>query len=446
MADFVTINGEAAMVFQWLPNWQTPFEKTMAYKTEVFSSYSQIEQRRALRASSRDSYSFMLSGTQEKMRSILTTAAGWQRRLFLVPDVVRSVRFDAALPPAANRVVFSAVPWWVKIGRYVMLEWRGQVGYRRVSDIQGVEVFFSDVDSSSWPVGAKVRPMYSARLLSGVPTRALTSATVQATFDFSLEPAEETDRVLGDADGLFDGLEVYYKRPNWATPLSIDHSAKLDLLDFDRGRRHVRAPSGFSGRTQKLAFLNRDAADADHAEAFFHRMKGRRGTFYMPTWTKDLVPHAAIEAGEKQMVVRQIDVAQMLADDTAHKAVVLIGRDGSKYPNRVTSIQAVGGGYGLDWGLFYGQAPDGGADDTQQLVTLNFRDEWPVSLEPSEVVYASWLMACRFASDSQTFQYPTEDVSQFQMSITQIRDLGPDSRSFTGWGFNWGFGYGGDAA
>lgn len=441
MAQFGQVEGEAALFFEWAANWSQPFERVLEYKTDMFASYSGFEQRRALRHTARQDFTFMISGTSEVMQAALAVIAGWQRRLFLVPDFSRSLPFLTNLPPASGKVVVGSQPWWLVVGRYVRLEYREQVGFRRVSEIQGAEIFFDTVDSDTWPPGTKMFPLFAARLMNGVDTRAYTSATIAPVFDFSLEPAIEQAMPLGGPEAVFDGLEILYKRPNWAVPLELGHDAVLQVLDFDRGRRIVKAPTGFSARTQKMTFLNRSPEECEAIEAMFHRMKGRRGTFFLPSWTKDFTPQQALEAGEREMLIYQHEIAQTMLDDAANKTVVIITRDGRKYPNRIEEIELINGGYGFDWGLTYGQTVT--ALPGQKRVVFKFRDPWPVTIQPSEIIYASWLLSCRFASDALTLEFLTNEVSQFQFSTVQIKDAGPDSRVYGGWGLRYGYSYGG---
>ena len=443
MSTIVPIDGENALFLKALPNWNRSVEKTWEYKTDLFASQSGNEQRRALRSSARSSFSYSVSYAREDFRTFMQEMAGWQRRLFLVPDPVRNVPFIQAMSPGVNTTLIAVVPAWLRPGTRVALEYKGTFAYRRLLDVQGSQLVFDSIDGSMWPTGTKMHPLHEARLLSGVPSKSQTSTVAEATLDFSVEPLSDNNRVLGQPDGFFDGQEIFLKRPNWASPVDIEFSADLDVLDYDRGARFVADTTNFSARLQKLLFLNRDQDEADQVEAFFHRMKGRRGGFYLPSWTKDMQPVLDAEVGTQALLFDEAALEQMLSNDPAHRRLILVTRNGEYFPNEIENILMVEGGYGMNYGLSYGQRIDDLGLSSNRLVLITLRDPWPRTILKSEIVYCSWLMAVRFASDMLTFTYETDEVSQFQLSVQQIKDADASTRMYYGWGYGYGYSYGG---
>lgn len=442
MIKIVAVNGLPALFFEFLPNWRDPVERELSYKTDIFESYHGFEQRRALRTTARRSFSFTMTRSQDNFREIMSVLAGWQRKLFLLADPTRSIRVLEEMSSFANKVASPAAPW-ITVGAHVALEYRGRMEYRKVLSIDGQDVFFDATGVTSWPLGTNIRPVYPARLMEGVNSRVFTSTVSEPQLDFSVEPTFPVAVVDRGSGAIFGGLEVLLKKPNWASPLGLDISATLEALDFGRGARTVIAPTNFSSRTQRMDFLARDAEEIEDAEAFFHRMKGRRGSFYMPSGTKDMRVISDVLAGSYGMVAALGDSLSLLDEDPAHRSIVLETANGY-YFNRIEDLHVITGGYGLDYGLSYGLVQDL-SGTTDRLAVITLAEPWPVTLTPAQIRYASWLLCCRLGSDSLTFKHATEDVAQYQMTIMQIRDQHPTERYLPGWGYSYGTYYGGEA-
>lgn len=444
MADIHSVNGVPALFLPHMPNWRVPVEREFAYKTEIFTSFEGDEQRRALRSTPRREINYTVTLTGDARKDFFNRMSGYQRNLLLIADPILSVRIQGAMPGLASEVMVESVPYWMQDEGRVALEYRGRVEYRRITALVGQQLSFDSVTATSWPEGTRVRPVYPARLLNGLNNRVPTSITSEAMLNFSVEPLYPIALPDVAPQEVYGGLEVFLRKPNWATALSVEIEAVLEQLDFDRGARTVIAPTEFSPRMQKMTYLSRNMAEADEIEAFFHRMKGRRGTFYMPSGTKDFVLAEDIEAGSYRMAIRASDAAMLLDEDPAYRTIVLFDRTGNRHYNRIEDYQLFMGGWGLDYGLSYGLSQEF-VVDADPIVVFTLTEPWAANIAASNVRMASWLLACRLGSDIITFTHETAEVMQHQMTVMQIKDYEPASRARAGYGLSYGYFYGGAA-
>lgn len=335
-------------------------------------------------------------------------------------------------------VVIGAAPPWLVPGATVCLEHKRRMAHRVVREVRGYEIDFEDTDGEFWPVGTKIRPLFSGRLQSGLRARVYTDSVASLDLDFSIDPASVEDR-YGEETRIFDDMEILDRERNWREPLDLTFEAVTERLDYDRGRVRVFSPQDFSSRVQRETYLNRTEADADFIQSFFYRQRGRRGTFLFPTWTNDIavVEGTTLEAGALTLVTPQTEIFQLLANSSSHRRILVRTKAGGWYPNYVVGIGAVADGYGYGYGLNWG----GGGDTAEALLSL--RDPWPVTITPGEIDTVSWLLPTRFASDSLTISWRTDSVSEFQISTKSLVDYPyvPSTRS--GWGLNYGRMYGG---
>lgn len=439
MPEIVTYDGEPALIFDLPVNWRSEVSKSFEYKTDIFTSNDGDEQRRATRSTPRKTLVFTVSRADDARRQMAAILSGWHRRLFLVPEIGRSEYTATNLPAAATAVTVGSVPKWLTEGLFVLLSHGRRTGYRQIADVQGHEIHFANVDGQAWPVGTKLTLLQPARILEDTGPKAYTNTVMEASISFSVEPTLDRSQAQRPEYPSLEGMEVFLRRPNWATPIDLTYSTVRNVVDFGYGRTKVEAPEGFTRRAQKVNFLNRNHDEADEFEAFFHRMRGRRGTFLMPTWIDDLEPAQPLVGGNRQMLLPGTLMAQMYADDAVNRKVVVFLKDGRSFLNHILSVGIVSGGYGLSYGMSYGET----VSPEDRSTVLDMRYPWPEGVPLNAIRMVSWLTTARLASDSLTFSYQTDGVSQFPCSIMQLKDVALGSRRRYGWGYAYGQLYGG---
>jgi hypothetical protein len=440
MTQVVTIGGQSVLFFEFPPNWKTPATTTHEYKTDIFTAYQGREQRRALRQTPRQSWEFKTSIYRDQQRAFDTIMSARLGRLFAVPDFTRSV---ATIFPTLNSTTRMAVADdgfdWLFVGALVAVQYGRFSELRTVQEVQGRELIFTTPTTRSWPINTKIRPVQVGRFDPNVPTRRLTSDVMEASIEFMVEPTTGY-RVRGYQGRMFDNREVLTLRPNWGQPLTVNYETDWITLDFGRGARLVDHAVPYNSRLHKATYLGRTRQEADYIEGFFHRMRGRRGSFYTPTWIRDFNPEVRLLGGDSQMVISDLDVLRFLMEDPTRLRVVVVTKSGELFFNKITGAATPLGGWGNIWGLDWGGA------GVLRSTVLGFRDPWPRDIELGEIASVSWLLSSRFASDSLTLEWETDTVTQFQLNIQTIEDRVPQlPPSVGGWGLVWGQAYGGAA-
>lgn len=440
MTQVLTINSEPVVFFEYTPNWRQPVSTVQEYKTDIFTAYSGGEQRRALRQTPRTSYEYTVSLSKADKRAFDTLMAGRLGHLFAMAEPSRFTTTIYAALAGTTRMSIAAEPTWLKEGMLVAVSFKDAAELRIVQTVEGQEVVFSSSTSYSWPKGTKLRPAHIGRFDGQMPTKQLTSDVTEASLSFMVEPATESYSSPGVPAMFFDGLEVMTKRPNWANPISVDYEAELSILDFERGQRLVENPVAYNRRMQKAGFLGRNRAEADYIEGLFHRMRGRRGRFYAPSWSRDMEAEVALTGGDSVLVISDLDYYRFLTQDPTRKRIVVALKNGDLIPNYITGASTPSGGWGNIYGLDYG------GYGTPLSTTIGVRDPWPQDISLDEIASISWLLCSRFGSDSLTLSWETDTVSQFQFTLQAIEDNTPEDNPFFGWGMNYGNYYGGSAA
>jgi hypothetical protein len=383
------------------PNWSDSYVVELSFKTDIKSSRSGREQRRATRDEPRKKLEFSVNATRTRFGSFNRLLERWMDRPIILPELPRRVRLEAPLL-GGNVVAFLAetAPDWIIDGGQVVLVYKGYYETRTVDAIAGDEVTFVEFTDMDWPIGTTVHPALSGLLSESQSSQRHTNQAATANVEFDVIPGSEPERTIPAAAETFNGRETFMTKFNWATLPSVAVVSERETIDYDVGPIEVFTPIAFRMRTVKAAFLGRTFAEAEAMQNFFERMKGRRGEFYMPTWEPDIQIFGTAASGTNTLMVEGTEFARDFADSTIHKAICVFMQDGTTIYRLVTAIAEVG-------------------DDSRITVTGN----WSTDLTADNVRMISWFLVCRHATDTLQIEWLTNSVAQYQLSILALEAL-----------------------
>lgn len=381
-----------------VPNWLSGLKETYEFRTEILTSRSGKEQRRALRTTPRRKFDYTSAATDDALHALEGLLARNQEKLVYGADFVRGVRTTSALPASANTVSLGSVPPWLIVGATVSLSHGRDTRLFTVASVSGATVTFGTPSPISFPTASLLARVIEGYVNADLATTRLTDSV--ATIDTTFEPnpaTEPVDEGSLSPEHWFDGREVLTIRPNWSRAPSITYAHDIETVDYGRGRIARFSPVPFGTTTRQATYLARSVGEADAMRQFFARMKGRRGEFYMPSWTDDMTLAATTPAlsGEMRIVGRQL--FDDYADDTARRSILVSLKDG------------------LTIALKFGAVT---LDGTTSV--LHLTETYPFDIDPADVKMISWMALSRFASDTLTVEWLTDGVAQFVVSVTSL--------------------------
>lgn len=245
------------------PNWSTPVQVTQSYRTDVITSRSRMEQRRALRKLPRKNISFTaLTQDLPGFRAARTNAA------VSIPDPTRVYRGGPA-------------PAWL---------------------VTGAAVFVDGTATTYSGQTGEIRPALTG-LLTSPKTTLLTNAVATVPVELAVTPGSETPTNYDQVIHVHDGREVFTRRPNWANTVSLDFDWPVETVDFGHGRIETFRPVTFDTETVQATYLGLGAADVQEIENFFHRVTGQLGEFWLPSGINDLPMTAGSATGSTDLHV-----------------------------------------------------------------------------------------------------------------------------------------------
>lgn len=404
---FLPVTGTRARLWPFLPNWREPYVVTYEFKSDVFTSRSGRESRRALRQEARKAIEFLVTARADALRAFNRLMATWQTRLIIVPEATRYAASVSPMAAEGDVMIFESVPAWVRPGLNVVLVYGDAVELRIVDSVDGVEVTFQTVSGTAWPTGTRMHPGLRAYAANDLQATRQTNAVAEMKVRFDVNPGSEDAVDPGNPSDTFNERELFLLRPNWSGGVDITHNLPVEDVDYGIGLVAKFYPVAYASRLFRATFVQRNEADVDSIRQFFWRMRGQVGEFYMPTWEDDLPLKVQSDAGTNIMRVAGTDVARAYAEDPVHKAIMVALNDGTRIFKTITDIRIVED-----------------VDGTDTLIEIE--DTWASNIDPADVLMICWVYVCRLASDAVTVQWLTDKVAQTQLSIVTLEAQEPE--------------------
>src|SRR5262245_35873674 len=203
---------------------RAPYEVTREYRTEIITSRSGREQRRALRQTPRKRIEYLSALCDDNTRAFDRAMVNAQRIELAIPERVRFVRFDDGLPPGFSALTIDPVPSWIFAGASLILTGGMTNAVRTVESVSGTTVAFEETDAIAWPPGTRLSPSLTGYLDPSIPAPLVNRShnTVEASITFHVDPGSEPVEDQGTASATLAGREVFLTVPNRWQEIGID--------------------------------------------------------------------------------------------------------------------------------------------------------------------------------------------------------------------------------
>lgn len=400
----LSITGIRARFWEWVPNWSQPVSTVLEFKTDIFESRSGKEQRSALRDFPRRKINFSALSFEGSAMAFKSYAAKWFSRPALIPNYSQSVRLTEAAMQGDAFIELDEVPVWVTPQTNIILQRGDQVEIKSVLNVSGNRINLTATLSKSWAVGTQLYYGVSGRLANDTKVTAHTSRALEIDVKFDGDAGGEFWPEVGAPERMYEGYELFMRRPNFAASLQIDISQLRDLVDFGHGRTFQYIPANFMSETYQNEYHCYTQDETWALVDFFRRMKGQQGEFYAPTWTEDIRMMVPTVPNTANIRVKGIQFAADFADSTMHKHLMISLNDGRQLFRKVHQIFEVDDSIGHD-------------------SNIQVTEAWNEEITTDRVNHISWVMRYRLASDGITISQRTSDVAIINLSMKTLEVL-----------------------
>lgn len=330
----------AARLWPYHPDWSAGFEIRRAFLTDVTTSRSNRERRRALRDVARVSASYSTNVTGDDLQAAKHYLRAWQNKPSAVPDFSRYVATTGSSSGGSSALTIDTPPAWLAAERLAVICSGGDMELVEVTGVAGSTVSLADPLASGWPSGSIVRPVIFGLLDARVSAARLTRGAHKLALRIACYPGAEPVEDEGTASDVFNGYEVFTAEPDFSSQPSLDHIWPVEQIDYGIGRTAQFRPVDRQEQMVECEFTGLTPASALAIEQIFLRAKGRRGAFYRPSCEKDMTLAANTSA-----VARFDAVGRDIYDDFAGidyaanpTAIEIVQTDGTRIRKLITSI------------------------------------------------------------------------------------------------------------
>jgi hypothetical protein len=383
-------------IFPFAPNWSEAPQVTLSYKTDIFTSRSGKEQRRASRMTPRRTHEFTSFAHQDDMLAFKRLLAVKQNANFLFPDWTRLARTYGIADGATYFSLREIAPEWLAAGATVFLCDGDVVTTATILLVEAYTVRLTAPVAQVFAPSLVLRPAYEGQL-ANIATTLNTSNTITAKIGYDVIPGSHSNSDNLSFAYLVDGKEVFAFLWNWGKTTDAEYSWQIENVDFGRGLITTHRPVDFGKVSQTVSVVRRDDAEIDYMLRFVERQKGQRAQFWMPSGTADLTLAADVSAYASTITVEGSSATNEFGDSPVYRGVAIYLRDGRKVFRRVISSIVTSG------------------DSVLQLsapVSFGFTAE--------QVGKICWLTMARFASDDASFTYASNSVAEWQTQTVTV--------------------------
>jgi hypothetical protein len=383
----VSFTGRRLVIVPFKP--LTDMKEKLNWLTDIIQAYDS-EQRMALRVAPRQEFEYEYYLNENDFSKLKAIAFSWGFRIYAIP-VWHEKTYVGTVLSGATQILFNTANADYRNNGLIAV-----IGPN--DDIEGVEIdqVFSNRVTLKLPFPRNmsecyVAPLRFARTLNGLNFVREAPNHAFASMNFTV-----TDNVDLSATGTFTnylGLNVLLDCIVLITPINERLAHSTDVFDNGSGAIEVDTNINYIGRTATMTLVSYSKAELWRNRQFLHRMKGKRGAFWRPTFNADMTLVSTIGPTSSTMTIKSIGYA--LYYGITDFMVEMI--DGTRYFNR-----AVGGA-------------ESGAND---VVTLNA--SFGVTIVPANVKRISFMYKCRIDSDTIEIRHLEKEICHTAVQIREI--------------------------
>lgn len=377
------------------PNWNQAVLQEVEFDTEIRVTRSGVEQREALRQTGRTTYAVPFTLTHDAATRVFADVRADPFKVWVAPVAWRRAELDVQADEATDELVIDDPPFWAVPGAWVVVDGQSGAEAARIAQVAGDVLTLTDPLLADHEAAARVSYGVPVRFPEDVRMKALLPDVYTALFAFEQDPGRVPEPLPARPQDAYRGNDVFLRRPNWRDGIEVSFTKEADRVDFKRGRIHITSPVDFTSERRTPKFYRFDTAGAEQMLAFFQRQKGRRGSFWAPSWTKDFRLSQTTPVGGTTFTVHGLEHLAAYAGDRVYRHVIHVRADGTWQANEISG-----------WTDFNG--------NSRATCTAS----WQRELRPDSRLY--WLFRSRFTSDTLSMAWETPEAAHAQFSMTTL--------------------------
>jgi len=397
----VYITGIRMIVFAFCP--EVEITEVLEWLTDILTPVDGIgsEQRISVRQVPRQSFTFSISLKTEQEQSRFEAAMfGWQKRYFGLPIWTERVIHTGDIDADDETITVDTTNADFRDDSYAII-WKSLTEYEAVK----ITVATAGSLTLESPVvnnytGTKfILPCRIVQVTAPVRKSNPVASVMIAEINFAVKDnvlltgyvPEETYK---DLPVLLVGSKQF-----GGTPKESESDSDSFLQDYESGDFDYLSDSEFNMISQKWGFVNTTREQCWNFRLFLHSLYGRQGTFWSPTYKKDLEQADTIGAADTDFQIENIKLAENMTFNSLRTHLAFIFLSGTVLYREITGIVE--------------------SDDDIEIISID--SALGVQVEPGECMI-SFLDSCRLATDSVRLDWFFFDKNKVETPFLAVKE------------------------
>lgn len=400
-------------MFSVLPNWDSGITERLTWLTDVLSSETGSEQRRSVRRNARRQFEVNFLRQRAQRDRLDTFFAGIGSTEFMIPIWHESVRMEDGLDMEASGVRFPD-------GELQYREYnKGDLIFVNKGDPDDYDILqVGDVDFNNnrfawafpppraWPVGTRIYPMRTARMLTNPRMSNITDTVSTATVLFDLSEPYKIAASFGDQVGSVPYFPFVADR---ATPIDAEYSRKSYTIDNQSGQPITTDHGRYTTVLMQASFRLFGRVKAVQMRQWLQASRGQSVRFFAPTFMQDIIPVGDVTLGDMEIKIKPQGFYQyMLRPQPVRIQLNFQLRQGGSVYAVITNVSPV-----------YKTDSDGSVTTPLVIIAELLSVETPLpTIKMADVKRVSFVAETRFNQDSFELHHHTNQQAAVDITLT----------------------------
>jgi hypothetical protein len=277
----------APAVWALTPDYSTPPQEKLAWKTDVLRAWDASEQRRALRIAPRRAASFATFMQNRDKQTIENQLFAWGALTWALPIWWDGQHLANAITAGSSTVLCDTVERdFADGGLAVVLTDASTYELLTVTSFTSTQLNLTAPAVGNWSAGAKLYPARNARLLSS--TRLTREHGLQANVQIVFQITDPSDWPAATGLPTYRGAPVLEDSPDTDSTSEGTFEREQYLVDADTGALTVIDTALIGLPTNSHNWFLKGRAARNAFRELLYLLKGSQGELWVPSYQSDL--------------------------------------------------------------------------------------------------------------------------------------------------------------
>ena len=395
------VTGTRVAIWTFAHNWQTGLRERLGWLTNVISSQTGVEQRRALRVGARRHFevSGLLEGRDRRLFDM--AVFDWGSRLWSLP-MYHDVQWIGPLQAEDLEIPCETENRELVVDGLVLLQGENAKHHEVVTvrEIHPDRIVARQPLEYDWPAGTKLYPMKTAQLVEPpeVPRRNDNQVAFNAEF-YLVEPYQD-DRTINLP--TYRGWPVLERQPQESGDLTSSFHRLRQFLDNQVGKPLSIDTAERAFPVMQQLWWMYGLQERSDFRGLLNLLNGRQKALWVPTWSSDVIIVSSVNIGLDTVDIEHMNYSRHGLLQAGRRDIRVALRDGQVFYARVVGAAEVD-------------------DETERL---QFESGLPAAFDPEDVYLVSWMVLSRCEQDEFEISHmaDVEGAASSSLMFRGVRD------------------------